>query len=79
MDTKESVLERIKDNHGYLTSEDIEFLIENCFDEFRLENLIVKSERIICMVAIQYVKFLIESLEKNGDYVRQISFQRKLK
>ena len=66
-----SFLQTLADQHGFLTSTEVEFLADR--DDGRLVQLLVRcgSKRFMC--AAQDVQPMIEAVEANGDYVRDVS------
>ena len=66
-------LRTIQEQHGFLTSDDTRFLLGEHQDATRLLPVLVRCGGTRFTCGLQYLKGLMEMVEKNGDYVRDVS------
>jgi hypothetical protein len=60
-----------RERMGFLTAEEIDVLAES--EKYRLQMCLVRCGRSRFTCSAQDVKFMIEAIEKNGDYCRDVA------
>ena len=71
--TAQEIIESSKSRYGFIGEKDLEVIAANM--ETRLTQCLVRCGGCRFLAAAQDVKFLIECVEKNGDYVRDVSLK----
>jgi hypothetical protein len=69
----QEIIAHAKTKYGFIGEKDLEVIASNM--ETRLTQCLVRCGGCRFLAAAQDVKFLIESVEKNGDYVRDVSLK----
>jgi hypothetical protein len=68
-----AIIAESKKGYGFIGEKDLAVVAANM--ETRLTQCLVRCGRCRFLAPAQDVKFLIESVEKNGDYVRDVSIK----
>jgi hypothetical protein len=71
--TAQEIITQAKTRYGFIGEKDLAIVAANM--ETRLTQCLVRCGRCRFLAPAQDVKFLIECVEKNGDYVRDVSLK----
>jgi hypothetical protein len=71
----DKIIEHARKNFGYLTLEQVNTVLESAPEKYRLAQVYVRcgAGRFSC--ALQDLNFMIESVEKNGTYIRDVALR----